>query len=378
MPSKLATTLKRQGAQPKKRVPLWTGPSGEGPNGGVTQGLIGRFLSCRERFRLHAVEGLRPSPQFEPRMEFGSMWHVCEETLAGSGPRFFQQPSVSAPALTDYCKQLCKKFPTQQEQIDHWYGVCKALFPRYVKHWSRHPDVKGRTPLLQEQAFDVPYNLPSGRTVRLRGKWDAVDLLPAHTEGGRKFAASIWLQENKTKSSIDAVKIGRQVKFDLQTMLYLVALKEYGSPDGAVTLEEHVGAPILGIRYNVIRRSAHKSVESMLKKLDDDVADGRSGEWFARWKIEVTANDIERFRRECLDPILEQLYDWWDYIQCDPCNPWMAEAAGEDVGRFIHWRHPFGIYNVIDEGGFSDVDAFLETGSQAGLHRVDVLYPELA
>lgn len=371
MPSKLVQNLKRQQQQPRKRAPLWTGPGGEGPNGGVTQGLIGRFLVCRERFRLHAVEGLRPADQFNHRLEFGSMWHVCEEALsAGRDPSNTVDQWVP---LTNYCRDLCRRYPLQQEQIEHWYQMTRALFPRYVEHWSKHPDVKGRTPLLQEQAFDVPYKLPSGREVRLRGKWDSVDFLPKHKEGGRVYPAGIWLQENKTKSSIDAVKIGRQIKFDLQTMLYLVALKEYGSPDGAVTLEEHVGSPIIGIRYNVIRRSAHKSVESMLKKLDEDEANGRIGEWFARWKVEVTSVDLERFRRETLDPVLEQMCDWWTWVNGKPAEQHSHLFANDR----IHWRHPFGVYNVLDEGGSSDVDGFLDTGSTVGLIRAETLYPEL-
>ena len=68
--------------------------------------------------------------------------------------------------------------------------------------------------MLQEQVCDVPYNLPSGRVVRLRGKFDSVDLI----DGG------IYLQENKTKGDIDKIQVERQLSFDLQTLMYSVAL----------------------------------------------------------------------------------------------------------------------------------------------------------
>ncbi len=131
--------------------------------------------------------------------------------------------------------------------------------------------------------------------------------------------------------------------------------------------------PILGVRYNVIRRSAHKSTDSMLKKVNEDIAAGRGGEWFARWKVEVTPADVARFRRETLDPVLEQLCDWWRWIISikDP-----FDQNEVNLGRF-HWRHPHGVWNPMDNGAESDVDSWLETGSLVGLQRTDNLFPEL-
>ena len=41
--------------------PLWSGPSGIGPLGGVTQSMLGRFLDCRECSDMHprALESLK-------------------------------------------------------------------------------------------------------------------------------------------------------------------------------------------------------------------------------------------------------------------------------------------------------------------------------
>lgn len=363
--SAVVTKLKKAGVKaPATRAPLWTGPEGEGPNGGVTQGLISSFLVCRERFRLKAIEGLRPADTFEAKMEYGSMWHVCEEALASKDYDWQVQLPV-------YCRDLCRRYPLQQEQINHWYEVCKALFPHYIAHWAAHPDVQNRTPLLQEQTFDVPYKLPSGRTVRLRGKWDAVDLI------GKGEEAGVFLQENKTKSSIDQVKIARQLSFDLQTCLYLVALNswdwgntEYGPPTNSPSKLPVMLPPILGVRYNVIRRSAHKSVDSMLKKLEEDRKAGRISEWFARWQVLVSPNDLTRFRRECLDPVLEQMSEWWEHME--RCREGQMGVWDDS----IHYRMPY-IYSPIMEGGYGDVDAYLENGSEVGLQISDCLFPEL-
>ena len=159
--------IRGQPSKSKRRSPLWEGPDGGGRNGGVTQSLLSRFIVCRERFRIHAVEGLHQSPTFNHRIEYGSMWHVCEEAYAIARPNGEDDPYN---CLRQYCQGLAKKYPTQQEQVWHWYNICRTQFPAYVEYWAKHPDVRSRQPLLQEQAFDVPYVLPSGRAVRLRGK----------------------------------------------------------------------------------------------------------------------------------------------------------------------------------------------------------------
>lgn len=378
----LDSALSRRAKEPCE--PLWQGPDGAGPNGGVTQSLLARYLCCKERFRVKTVEGLSPVDTFEPRIEYGNMWHVCEEALAK--PKLTGLDSTWERSLQEYVRGLCSKYRMQQDAINDWYEKCKAQFPLYVAWWRDHVDVKDRTPLLQEQVFDVPYRLPSGRTVRLRGKWDSVDLI------GKGKAAGIYVQENKTKSSIDAAKIARQVTFDLQSMFYLVALETARqSPkdfigtaveikNGKSTETVH---PIAGVRYNVIKRSAHKSIESMLKKINEDIADGRGGEWFSRWKIEILPGDVEKFRRECLDPVLENLcddYEWWDRCLRLCGDVWRYEARRAEFPEHQqrHYRYPYGIYNVLDEGGFSDVDEYLSSGSTVGLYRPSTLFPELS
>ncbi len=455
-------------SQPSRKGPLWTGPDGEGDNGGVTQGLLGKFLACRERFRLLVVDGYRPSEGFNHRLEFGNLWHTCEEALAKGddptrGGREDRKVGLWERHLQDYATNLCRRFPLQQEQVEHWYEVCRRQFPEYVKYWSAHPDVTNRTPLLQEQTFDVPYPLPSGRTVRLRGKWDSVDLIDQSftkathikTEGSvatmRKGPKEIWLQENKSKGDINEAQLKRQLAsgFELQTMLYLTALDaDYNSPSGKAwqigesILRGETGKvyPIAGVRYNVIRRplsggkgtivrgkgtagskcpkckgsgrvkSVHSPVDGIRcpKCNGAGKVGGKPPEtketyydrmveyireapetYFMRWNVTVTQQDITRFRRECLDPILEQMCDWWEWITyCTRKghDPFVAkelttetemESRTDWMGKGLHWRTPYGLYSPVAEGGEDDLDAYANTGSTAGLSRVGTLFPEL-
>ena len=431
----LAVALKKsKQSSAKASRPVWAGPCAEGPQGGVTQGLLARYFVCPERFRIHAIEGLRPAETFNHRLEYGNMWHVCEESLAAG-----QNPSNKADQwepLKEHVRQLCRKFPLQQSEIVKWHNVCKVQFPLCVEWWSRHPDVKDRRPLLQEQVFDVPYRLSSGRVVRLRGKWDSVDLI------GSGKNAGIWLQENKSKGDIDELQLKRQLSsgFDLQTLFYLIALtKSFTFQKGPGTLAKLPGNyPIVGVRYNVIRRplsggrgsisqrDATQGSKCNLKsccmspsqffekcrgtgrvgakpaetdsefasRLSDVIKSATGPEWempagehyfFMRWNVGILPADIERFKRECLDPTLENLcndFEWWEF-----CNrvckgkhsPFDMDIRINQFPYHVkrHFVLPFGVYNPIAEGGSSDLDEHLRTGSTVGLHVMDDLFPEL-
>lgn len=358
-----------------KRGPLWTGPSGEGPNGGITFSALSRFLTCRERFRVKMIEGLAPNKKFEHRMYYGHMWHACEEALAGK--------KDWKRALVDYTQPLMKEFPLDREQVTHWMNVCAYQFPLYVDYWKKHPDVKNRTPLEQEEVFDVAYTLPSGRIVRLRGKRDSVDLIKKNGKNG------VWLQENKSKGNPDESEIRRQLKNDLQTMMYLIALDSSGQ----------YKEPIAGVRYNVIRRplSGGKGTIKRLegKQLKAGYKEGetwtefykRAAQYiidepeafFMRWEFDVTEKDIEEFKRMTLNPILEQLCDWYhsitDFVGYEA---WLNDKIMRaEYSPYLNYRHPFGCINTVDEYGWTEIDDYLMNGSMVGLKRADALFTEL-
>ena len=350
--------------------PAWKGPMVDG----VIQSLLGRFLVCRERFKVLVIDGLAPALGFEPKIHYGQMWHTCEEAHAAG--ILYVRP------LQEYCTQLCKEFPTDQNQVDKWYNVCSKQFPIYVDYWKKHPDVKRRKPIFQEKTFCVPYELPSGRVVKLRGKWDSVDLIK---ENGRSF---IYLQENKTKGTIDQQLLTRQLTFDLQTMMYLIALQEYSTQ---VDTEILAGQQIKGIRYNVIRRPLsggkgsirqHKPTKSNPQgESKKDYYDRLQqyfieypGEFFMRWKVDVTPGDINIFKKDFFDPCLEHLCYWYDWVSG---SPYVPELYNREHYSFLHYRFPYGVWNSVLERGYSDVDEYLLSGSRVGLRKIDNLFPEL-
>lgn len=377
---------------PKQRVgPLWQGPEAEGPLGGITFSMLSKWLECRERFWVRYIEGWRGTDQFRKAIEFGQMWHVCEEALAAEPLRDSKEWSNGThkgwlACLKVYCQGLMEKYPLQREEVEHWYLTCRTQFPCYVDYWSKHKDVEQRTPLMQEQVFDVPYQLPSGRTVRLRGKFDSVDLI------GKGKSAGVWLQENKTKGDVDRQALEEQLHFDLQTMMYLIALETYrdiGNENDADPNPIHnSNAPTLGVRYNVVRRPFSggkgsikrreatknhpaETKDQFYQRLQNDYFRAEPEYWFQRWKSEVSPEDVKRFRKECLDPLLDNVCDWYKQI-----TGIGGPVSGDYQGSF-HWRHPFGVKNSVDEGYKSDVDGYIQTGSTVGLTKVDTLFTEL-
>lgn len=253
-----------------------------------------------------------------------------------------------------------------------------------------------------------------------------------------RHKGAIYLGETKTKGDINEQQIKRQLTFDLQTMLYLVALAEWKKAHKDPSLSKLWDRTVAGVRYNVVRRPLSggkgtirqgKATEgskcpkckgngSFLQiqhggllapdkcpkcggtgRVNAKPAESESDyfarlakyitdepeTYFMRWQVEVLPQDVARFRRECLDPILEQLCDWWQYVSDVtelrgkyPNSPYFDAAeestseGGRKVSGSVHWRHPFGVYNVLDE---FRVPALV---NDIGLTRTDDLFPELS
>ena len=401
-----------------RTIPLWKGPESDEPMGGITQSLLSRFIVDRERFRLLVIDGLKPSDKWSPRLGYGSMWHVCEEEYSRSR----NDPSSWIDALRHYCAMDLAKYQFQRGEIERWYSVCRTQFQVYVDWWSKHPEHDKRRPIIQEQEFKVPHTLPNSRVVYLRGKWDGVD----------EYKGLLWLREHKTKGDIDWFALRRQLSsgFDLQTMLYLVALRS-----AIASGREDFKMPLGGVRYNVIRRplaggkctiqqskgtngtkcsrckgtgqlnnskyigqcpncdGAGRS-EGKPAETDTEFYDrlGREIEgavgidygvaadehyFFQRWKIELTDKEIDRFCNECLNPLLDQLCIWWDHISGESGkeNPFWCAPSTDD--NLVHWRTPLGIWNPLLEGRDTEYDQYLLNGDETGLQRTDELFPEL-
>lgn len=365
------------------RQPLWRGPREDG----ITFSMLNRFLECRERFRLKVVEGIRDEEGFQRSMEYGNMWHVCEEHITGAW----------RPALKAYSEKLYSRFPEDRPEITKWWNICYHQFEVYTDPKIRKKLGWDKQPIyvLNEVPFRVPYILPSGDTITMRGKFDGVFL--------RKH--DLTLQENKTKGEIDEQGITQTIDQNMQTMFYLIALNSclehpslpkshvnYLGNDGMkssqMTISEHAG--VTGLLYNVVRRpladryairqKKSETTKQFYERVKADIA-AKPEHFFHRWTAEITPKDLRQFQKECLDPILMQLVCWWESIKDHPFDPWTILIHGDGEERMIpnphHWRTPFGLYNSLAGGFRGSYFNLLTTGSKADLEKVKTLYPEL-
>ncbi len=390
----LADRLKAQGVEEQSEI-LWHGPQDPGPLGGISQSMLEKFLECRERFRQKYIEGWHVTDRFNHTIEFGQMFHLAEESVGNGQP--WQEP------VHEYAAKLCQKYPMDQEHLNTYYQALLVQYPVYLDYWAKH-EAPGEdaVPVFRERVFHEPYVLPSGRRVWLRGKGDGADSVAFW--GGISYPnRATILHENKTKSEINQSTVEQRLAFDLQTSLYTTCLKLI-YPDQEV----------VGVRYNVIKRpfsSGKGSIKQgepkeincpecggkgIKRKVTCEECAGRGrvsksgesstdyykrlqqyfidapGEWFARWNVTITSEDLASFQHKCLNPLLEQLCDWFN---------WITSTAGmkDPFQDSIHWQTPFGLWNGLRDGsGTTDYDSLLLDGSSVGLQRATILFRELA
>lgn len=355
---------------------LWKGPQTDG----VTQSLLQRFLACRERFRIHALEGLRPADnRFNKRLEFGNLWHALEEAVGG-GDHYVH--------FRKWVTRLQNQYPIDGEDIAFWEATTLAMWEVYVPYWSRmgrfdRPKCNDpRAINLPEFEFRVNVSTPRHRHTALRGKIDGILTVPGPSGKGIRYI----LQENKTKADIDELAIAQQLKNDFQTMFYMVAARR--------VLEERGADPSLlrGVRYNVIRRPFSgglgsirqkqptksnprgESKKELIDRLINDYIAPEPHRWFMSWDVTITPDEVQGFERRTLMPILEQLGGWWEYL----CANATSSGKVDPFGAPGHWMTPYGLWNPLDDGGTADVDGYLMTGSTVGLERAETLFPELS
>lgn len=315
---------------------------------GISYSMISKFLECRERFRLANVEGWTETALSVP-LEFGNIFHECLEAQA-RGKSWQRATSVY------YKKQSANYTPSEREALATVCGVVEVTYPRYMAHWNNDAN---KVYFYREQEFRVTRKLPSGRTIILVGKMDAAF-------NYKTSPTQDWLQENKTKGQIDDHLIQNTLDQDLQTMIYSYAMGQLR------------GKKPVGVLYNVIRRTqlkrkVNETLSDFLARIAEDI-DKRPDFYFKRWEHPLTDNHVEEQLSKNLDPILEQIYDWWESIKRSPFDPWVNEDGEQNL---LHWARPFGVYDPMGVKGYGSFFQLFTQGSYHGLTQRDRAFMEL-
>lgn len=306
---------------------------------GISYSLLSKFINCRERFRLYAVEGLRPTERKEA-MEFGTIFHKALEYAAQG-------------KTTSQVNAALYKWGKAKPNIDlKLCRIAATMLPHYIREWQ----AEKLQYVASEEVFKVMYKTSNGKLVPLRGRRDEMFL-----RNGK-----LWIQENKTKSNIDEDKIIKCLPEDLQTMIYVYS--------AAI---DYAPKKIGGVLYNVIRKPSlvQKQTEAdseYFKRISDDCAT-RPEHYFKRYDVELTQQDIDSFVCHILDPHIIALCEWWDSVKHNPFDPWTLQDGGKNPH---HWRRPFGVFDPMTFGK-GDYFELITSGSRIGLVVAETAFPEL-
>ncbi len=264
---------------------------------GITQSLLGTFLTCRQK-AYWQLQGWT-QPHASGGLTYGTIIHYVLEQIYGrveSGQ--YKKPPQMKTILQELRNaekiwRIENPRPTRYalENLETSLLIAEATLPVYFDYWKKEDfsQIKWRA---LEQQFAIPYSVPDGRTTIIRGKKDGVFGNP-----------SLKLFETKTKSMFNEDDLVDTLWFELQVNLYTWALKQIykRNPDGVL--------------YNIIRRSGlrrnqKETLPVFAKRVGDDIAK-RPEFYFVRMEIKCPPAQMIKFDKE-LQAMVIDFMDWWD------------------------------------------------------------------
>ena len=193
-----------------------------------------------------------------------------------------------------------------------------------------------------ELPFSVPYKTASGIECTLRGKVDGIEILenkignqktniprsvldkyigPNRTLGGT-------LVEHKFKGRYDRAKEAREIPVDLQSTMYMFAT-------GARKVIYDV-IRIPDTQYALPPRRQRQSLTNYVDELyfsknwgDFPVASKRL-KWIYQDSFEFTDEDIEYRMRTTVDPVIEQIHEWYEFCSQPNFDPFDVKNYGKN------------------------------------------------
>lgn len=264
---------------------------------GITQGLLGTWMDCREKARLF-LKGYS-SKSTSMGLTFGTIVHACldgvySDIQHGRLKRVPTEEEVKtyvAKAEQAWRTEHYTADPHALQHLEMALLLSEQVLPVYFEYWKRDLREVQWTGL--ERSFALPYTLRDGRSTLLRGKLD----------GDFLRGKALWLFETKTKSHIEEEDLVDRLPFDLQVNFYLYALRK-----------QKQQLP-KGVWYNLIRRPGLRqgkaeSLPDFATRCGEDVR-ARPEWYFSRLELAVTEQELDKWEGE-FDDILRDFYDWWE------------------------------------------------------------------
>ncbi len=357
---------------------------------GVSYSALSKFLSCRHRFWLHYVAGIREAEEYRHYIEYGNLFDKARGVHANSGSM-----ELAIQAARNYGHDLHEKFPGLPTEgkgsPNFWTDLFCKQYRLYCKHWNSVESNNDFSTSAQQLEFREDYTLPDGRVIPIKGIYDEV-------QDHKQNESQVSLTEDKCKGDPDILGIQRGLTYEGQTGLYLTALRLQGKlpmrlwynlmvrPQGGYSALRQKKGRLKGPKGNQVRVGAQSESEfitEIIKQVEDD-----PDAWFKRWPLHVSSSDIDEYERKFLKPIFFVLANWWDSIKDNPEDPWHTECRecggsglhfGDGTKSCVeckgicfpenphHYQKPFGFYDPMKDGWRGPYWEYLTTGSPAGL-----------
>jgi len=310
--------------------PHWAGPF----EGGITQSIISRFLTCPFQFFLYAYMGLEEQTPPEPNLIWGDTLHVgLEHRIRG------HTLDESIKIMWEY---QMKRYPTAPASFRYSTRNMLALYPiNKLSHWGRitteHPIKEKYTlgtyyrPANSSCRFDyypegiktsVPFGINTtpvdaygGETITFRGK---VDML---SEDRTKFGD----HKGKGKYAPSPEALKEELGQDLQMNAYAWFLGKVSE-----WMYDIIKCPEAMPRTPAKRVS--ENPEQWIDRIfhtHQDVQNGFPiktchGLWIRQVPFYQDVEEIEKYMRYTLEPLFHKIVDWWHHVthpKFDPADP---------------------------------------------------------
>jgi hypothetical protein len=340
---------------PPKKLPYvgWT-PMKDG----VTQSLLQKFKVDKDRFHKHSVLNLRETNRKEA-MEYGSIFHKLIEVGSLMGNKYTRSKILESATLLFQEKLR----DTESAML---VKIAIAQYDKYRTWEKTRPQYKvlEAEPIFRENFRLPPFvfnpndcitlRVPENTTFPLRGRIDEV----------LEIDGQMWIQENKTKSRIDVSFLQDTIPCNLQVMFY------------ALCSELKYSRPCKGVIYNVIRKpqlrqKVKESDKDFITRIGEDI-DAQPNHYFIRFQYEFAPNDVKKWTREELLPLLYEVFFWWKSIEANPLNPWGDEKSPNP----LHGRKSFGVYDPMVDGK-GEFYELIVNNKKTNLVESKELFPEL-
>ncbi len=286
---------------------------------GVTQGLLSKFLTCREKARLFLKGWTSAYPSFA--LVYGSVVHaVLQRAYHEHMTKQLRQVPDRAyvrRALDDIWVQWKKDNPRPHEKavaiMEETMMKAGAILPTYFAYWAK--DDFSRVRWLEiEESFRLEWEVQgkSGKHYQtfLRGKIDG-----AFTAPGKKHGDRPRLLETKTRAVVDEANLVDSMPHERQVNLYLMALRR--------KLKLVPRSVLMNvIRKTALRQKQKETWDQYTKRIEVDVQ-SRLEFYFIRMEMVVEEQDINRAEAELNDLIADFLL-WYagesgHYKNSDAC-----------------------------------------------------------